>query len=204
MAAEGVVPHQEWDVLPLPADAESTSLPVIYVTPAADSSDPVKVTLVSHGRARTNLHTFEVTVLALGLMISITGLFSAFGTIDLPLLGTMQGSDGTAPTVIGVLFLAGGLLLRRLRTARPQTASTVWVSTEGLTVRAEDGAEYHAAWAELRSFTRSIARDGRDTVHLTWDHISGESTDILLGESLDTTALDEALRESRHIRFGGT
>lgn len=182
-----------WDVLPLPADAESSTLPKVYVVPDANSSDPVQVTLVSHVRGRTNLRTLEVTAVVLGIVIVVTGLFSAF----------MQGSDGTAPVVIGVPFLAAGLLLRLVRNARPRTESTVWISTEGLTVSALDGGEYHAAWAEMQSFTRSIARDGRDTVHLRWDLVNGESTDILLGESLDTTELDTALRESLPTRFDG-
>jgi len=192
MTADEVKP--EWDVLPLPADAESTSLAKVYVVPAADSSDPVKVMLVSHVRARTNLRTLEVTAAVLGIMIVVTGLFSAF----------IQGSDGTAPVVIGVPFLAAGLLLRLVRKARPQTESTVWISTEGLTVNAADGGDYHAAWAEMRSFTRSISPDEPNTVHLRWALVTGESTDILLGESLDTTALDTALHQAGGSRFGPT
>jgi len=178
----------------LPADAESTSLPVVYVTPAADSSDPIKVALVSHVRARTNLRTIEVSTAALGGMVMVTGLFTAL----------VQGSDGTAPVVIGLPLLAAGLLMQLGRKSLPPTESTVWVSTEGVTVRATDGEEYRAAWADMRSFTRSISPDGRDTVHLRWDLASGEQVDVVLGEAFDTTALDSALHDASGSRFGPT
>lgn len=167
---------------------------MVYVTPADDSSDPIKVALVSHVRARTNLRTIEVSTAALGGMVMVTGLFTAL----------VQGSDGTAPVVIGLPLLAAGLLMQLGRKSLPPTESTVWVSTEGVTVRATDGEEYRAAWADMRSFTRSISPDGRDTVHLRWDLASGEQVDVVLGEAFDTTALDSALHDASGSRFGPT
>ena len=45
-----------WDVLPLPADAESTTLRRLYAAPADDAHDPVKVALVPYYLAPDRVH----------------------------------------------------------------------------------------------------------------------------------------------------
>ena len=182
-----------WAVLPLPADAESTTLPRLYATPADDAHDPVKVALVSHGRARTNLRSFEIVAVVLGVMFTVTAAFGSF----------LSSSDGAA-FLIGLPFFDAAVLLRLFRTIWPPTESTVWLSAEGMRVCAADGGEHRALWADLRSFTRSTASDGRDTVHLTWELVDGKRADIVLGESFDTTVLDTALQEASGSRFGPT